>query len=490
MACIALCAHASYAAVPNAGKRIALVIGNANYANTVALPNTANDAAGMVQALNRLGFDVVSGVDLTHDDMNQLMKQFARKLVGADVGLLYYAGHGMQVGGRNYLIPVDAALKHEADLEFEAVKVDVIMERMLASTRIKVVILDACRDNPLATQLARSMGPLSRSMNVNSGMSRMDTGASGTLVAFATAPGDVALDGEGENSPFTAALLRHIETPGLDIDVMMKRVRGDVARSTSSRQQPWTNSALNGEFYLRPAASAGMATTDTSAVVANAATSAARNPEPAVSRSGQVSSDTLLQLDMEAWRSADRGGQGGKADYELYLSNYPNGQFADQARANIARLSSTSTTGAQLATLSSASTGLSNTNITTVATEQAEDAIGLRRTDWYEIQRKLKNLGFNPRGVDGSPGPGTRGAIREWQSSRSLTPTGYLDASQRVALLAQPLPAGTVQKTRSASKKSSKSKQSSTSKDNNDAVGAAIIGIGVGIAACKLSGRC
>ena len=171
------------AALPSE-KRVALVIGNANYKNTVALPNTVNDARAMTQALQRLGFDVVSGVDLSREGMNRTMQMFARKLVGADVGLFFYAGHGMQVAGQNYLIPVDAALKHETDLEFEAVKINKIVDRMSTSARIKLVFLDSCRDNPLAQSLARSMSGVTRSMAPSSGLAAIQQAASGTMIAF------------------------------------------------------------------------------------------------------------------------------------------------------------------------------------------------------------------------------------------------------------------------------------------------------------------
>jgi uncharacterized caspase-like protein len=234
--------------------RVALVIGNGAYKNTVDLPNAPNDARAVSAALKRLGFLVVEGIDLTQTGMTDKLKEFSRLLSNSEVGLVFYAGHGMQVGGENYLVPIDAVLKREADLEFEAVKVDVILRQLSRESKVKIVILDACRDNPLVAELARSMSGRSRSMATASGMGAIDTqGATGTMVAFATSPGTVALDGKGQHSPFTEALLAHMETPGIDIDVMMKRVRGQVTRSTNERQQPWTNSSLTAEVFLNGA---------------------------------------------------------------------------------------------------------------------------------------------------------------------------------------------------------------------------------------------
>ena len=237
------------------GRRVALVLGNGAYKPPLDLPNAPTDARAVAAALRRLEFVVIEGIDLSNAEMQARLKEFSREMEGAEVGLFYYAGHGMQVGGENYLIPIDANPKRERDLDFETLKLDLVMRQLLREAKIKIVILDSCRDNPMATELSRSMASSdrSRSTSVLSGMGAINTqGASGTLVAFATAPGTVALDGKGAHSPFTSALLAHIETPGVDIDVMMKRVRGEVTKGTNERQVPWTNSSLVGEFQLAP----------------------------------------------------------------------------------------------------------------------------------------------------------------------------------------------------------------------------------------------
>ena len=163
------------------------------------------------------------------------------------MALLFYAGHGMQVGGKNYLVPVDAKLERVGNLSFETIEVGEILALMEAEKRVNLVFLDACRDNPLARSFARSLG--TRSTSVGPGLAAIQS-AVGTMIAYATQPDNVALDGEGRNSPFTAALLKHITTPALEISAMMKRVRADVIAATREKQVPWDHSSLVGDVVL------------------------------------------------------------------------------------------------------------------------------------------------------------------------------------------------------------------------------------------------
>lgn len=231
------------------GKRTALVIGQSNYRYTSALDNPANDAKDVAATLIRLGFSVIEGINLTRREFDDKIREFSRNLMNADVSLFFYAGHGIQVAGKNYLIPVDAKLEQPGDLALDAIDVGVIMAQMEAEKRVNIIILDACRDNPLARSLARSFG--TRSSTVGQGLTAIP-GAIGTLIAFATQPDNVALDGSGRNSPFTAALLKHLPTPRLDIGTVMRRVRADVIVSTKERQVPWDHSSLIGEISLAP----------------------------------------------------------------------------------------------------------------------------------------------------------------------------------------------------------------------------------------------
>ncbi|MDN3721005.1 caspase family protein [Roseibium salinum] len=222
--------------------KVALVIGNGAYKAMPALVNPASDANLMTAKLTGLGFDVVRIIDGDRKAFYDGLTQFGRKAQGADVAVVFYAGHGVQVNGRNWLLPVDAVVEASTELPGQAVRADDLLEIMDASgARLKLVFLDACRNNPLPRSLSRGTA---------NGLARLEANAAGMMIAFATAPGDVALDGQGSNSPFTEALARLIDTPDLEVRHLMGRVRESVYATTGERQLPWLNEALIGEFYF------------------------------------------------------------------------------------------------------------------------------------------------------------------------------------------------------------------------------------------------
>jgi uncharacterized caspase-like protein len=239
-------------AAASAETRVALVVGNGAYRATTPLANPPNDARAMSKALKAVGFTVIEAVDADKRQLDGALRAFADKLAGADVALFYYAGHGLQVGSQNYLVPIDARLQRERDLEFEATKLEFIQRQMEIDREGKttILVLDACRDNPLSRNLARSMG--TRSVAIGRGLAAAPAGL-GTFIAYATQPGNVALDGDGRNSPFTAALVKHMDQPGRNLPATMIEVRKDVVAATGGRQVPWDHSALTGDFYFRPA---------------------------------------------------------------------------------------------------------------------------------------------------------------------------------------------------------------------------------------------
>jgi uncharacterized caspase-like protein len=231
--------------------RVALVVGNSAYRSTTPLTNPLNDARDMTAALKAAGFTVVEAIDAGKPQFDSALRTFADKLANADVALFFYAGHGLQVGAQNYLVPVDAKLERERDLEFEAVKLDFVLRQMEIDRegRTNIVILDACRDNPLSRNLARSMG--TRSTAIGKGLAAASTGL-GTFIVYSTQPGNVALDGDGRNSPFTTALVRHMGVKGRNLPAMMIEVRKDVVATTGGKQVPWDHSALTADFAFIP----------------------------------------------------------------------------------------------------------------------------------------------------------------------------------------------------------------------------------------------
>lgn len=281
------------------GKRVALVIGNSAYQHTSALKNPVNDARDVIALLAGLGFQVTEGLDLDKAGLEAKVRAFSSELDGADTALFYYAGHGLQVDGINYLVPVDAKVSAEDDVDFELMPLRQLVKRMERKASTNLVFLDACRNNPITRSLAQNMG--TRSAAVGRGLARVDTGV-GTLVSFATQPGNVALDGEGRNSPFTQAILKHLPTPGLDVALMMRRVRRDVLEATGGKQVPWTNSSLTDGFYFLPG--------DASKTVASV-------PDTTSSRFEEIST---------AYRSAQDVGT--CTAYEAFEKAYPDSMYA------------------------------------------------------------------------------------------------------------------------------------------------------------------
>src|SRR6202011_1205295 len=236
-----------------ADRRVAFVVGNGAYKNVAQLPNPPIDAKAMAKLLRNVGFEVVEGANLTRDKMTEKLLDFGKKAEGADVAVFFYAGHGIAVNNTNYLLPIDADLKSEMDVKLgAAINVDLTLEQTRAAAKVKLVFLDACRDNPFAARIRSAKA--TRSVAVNSGLAEMKSGE-GTLIAFATGPGQTALDGEaGTNSPFTRALMANIAAPGAEIQQAMTKVRAQVNEETNKNQLPWGHTNLIGEVYLNPQA--------------------------------------------------------------------------------------------------------------------------------------------------------------------------------------------------------------------------------------------
>jgi Caspase domain/Putative peptidoglycan binding domain len=389
-----------------ADKRVAFVVGNGAYKNVAPLPNPAVDARSMAALLRNVGFDVVEGTNLTRDKMTEKLLDFGKRAEGADVALFFYAGHGIAVNGANYLLPIDADLKSEMDVKLgAAINVDLTLEQTMADAKVKLVFLDACRDNPFAAKIRSAKA--TRSLSVSSGLADMKSGE-GTLIAFATGPGQTALDGEaGTNSPFTRALLANIATPGVEIQQAMTKVRAQVNEETNKNQLPWGHTDLIGSVYLNPVAGA-----------ADAAAAAANTPA--------VASGPTSEVELEFWRSIKDSNK--PEELNAYLTNYPNGQFKSLALARIASLQDGPST-----TTRNLTTGIDPATFTEEADQTAEDGLSLDKGQRRDVQRRLTALGFDTR-LSGKFDDATRAVITRWQAARGYPKTGYLNTLQLKAL--------------------------------------------------------
>jgi Caspase domain len=291
-----------------AAKRVALVIGNSAYQNVAVLPNPANDGAVIAAMLKDAGFDHVdSRHDLPAGEMRRALRDFADRARDADIAVVYYAGHGMEVGGNNYLIPVDARLERDADVYDEALSLDRVLVAVEPARQLRLVILDACRDNPFAKTMKRTLA----SRAIGRGLAQIEPGSPNLLIAFSAKAGSTALDGDSRNSPFTMALSQHLTRPGLDVRRAFGFVRDDVLKTTSNRQEPFVYGSLGGDDVpLVPAP----------AVVAAPAA-------PAINPQTEMRKDYELALQV-----------GNKDAFGAFLAQYPDGYYANLARIQLAKI--------------------------------------------------------------------------------------------------------------------------------------------------------
>src|SRR5882724_7209267 len=287
-----------------AEKRVALVIGNSAYENVARLGNPANDATAMTETLKEAGFDVVdSRRNLNIADMRRAFRDFSDKARDADVAVVYFAGHGIEVDGANYVIPVDAALERDLDVYDEAFSLDRILATIEPAKQLRLVILDACRLNPFAKTMKRTIG----SRGVGRGLARVEPNSPNTLIAFASKADSIASDGDSKNSPFTSALVRHIATPGLDLRKAFGFVRDDVLRSTSNRQEPYVYGSLGGD--------------DVPLVPAKPVLTAPGSPQADVRRDYELA----LQL-------------GTREGWNAFLAQVPGGYYANLAKGQLNKI--------------------------------------------------------------------------------------------------------------------------------------------------------
>jgi len=398
------------AGAASAEKRVAFVVGNGAYKNVAPLPNPSVDAKAMAATLRNVGFEVVEGSNLTRDKMTERLLDFGKKAQGADVALFFYAGHGIAISGTNYLLPIDADIKSEMDVKLgAAINIDLTLEQTMGDAKVKLVFLDACRDNPFAAKI-KSNASATRSVNVQTGLAEMKSGE-GTLIAFATGPGQTALDGqEGTNSPFTRALLANLTQPGVEIQQAMTKVRAQVNEETNKGQLPWGHTNLIGSVYLNGA------------------------PAPGAAASGQVATaaaSPASDVELEFWRSIKDSNK--PEELNAYLTNYPNGQFRSLALSRIASLETGAKDAAATRNLSS---GIDPATFKDEANQTTEDQIGLDKGQRRDVQRRLTGLGFDTK-ITGQFDPATRAVITRWQAARGYPKSGFLNKLQHKALLTE-----------------------------------------------------
>jgi hypothetical protein len=392
----------------HAEKRVALVIGNSAYQNTSELRNPSNDASDVAAALTRLGFRVTDGRDLDKRAMERTIRQFGLALEGADIALFFYAGHGIQVGGQNHLIPVDARLASEGDVDFETLPLSLVLKQMEREAKTSLVLLDACRDNPLARNLARSMG--TRAITIGTGLAEVKTGI-GTLIGFSTQPGNVAADGLGRNSPYAGALLKHIEDSAKDVSGILVDVRNDVLKATNGTQVPWEHTSLTGQVYFR--------------------TEAVPPPEPPAPAPASPSGRNYdKEMEIAFWNAVKDSKN--PAVLKTYLDRFPKGTFAGLARVLMEEADkSIRTSAAPVDTGSTTSAAASPSTGTVAPAAVNKDPHALARA----LQAELKRVGCDPGSIDGNWGRKAEEALAEFarQSNTTLSREASQEALKAVA---------------------------------------------------------
>src|SRR5882757_1592330 len=311
------------ASAAHADRRVALVVGNSAYSSAASLRNPRNDASDMADTLKKLGFEVELGLDLDQQNFAVMIEKFARALDGADVGLFFYAGHGLQLNDKNYLVSINARLENEFLLSSETIGLEAIVRLMESKTAVNLVFLDACRNNPLAENLRRGLEVTKRSANLGRGLARIEPTSRDTLIAFAAAPGQVAADGNERNSPFTASLLKNIPRPKVEVSVMLKEVSADVRRATNNSQRPQQLSDMSRTFYFASAVPTVISD-------ASAPEQAAKTPLSVVPQGDDRAFDVAF------WNAAQSANDCDST--RAYLARFPSGVFVELARLAERRL--------------------------------------------------------------------------------------------------------------------------------------------------------
>ena len=382
------------AVAAGAAERVALVIGNSAYEHVPFLPNPGNDARDVGAALDRLGFEVSHIANAGKAELRQGLHDFARAASASEVAVVFYAGHGIEVDGSNFLVPVDARLQSDQDVEFETVRLELVLLSVKRARGLRLVILDACRDNPFAKSMERA----GATRSIGRGLARKEPQGE-TLLAYAAEGGSVAADGGGRNSPYTAALLRYLEEPGLDVGRMFRKVRDAVLTTTGGRQEPFVYGSMPGrDVYLASAA-------------------APPPPPPPPPGGAKAAYEEAKVVDTPA-------------AYRIVVKRFPGTIEAELAQARIDKH--------ERETLVVAG-GAPEDDVPPAAPspEEVEKGLRLSREARRLVQVGLAGAGYAPGPADGRFRAQTRAALRSWQGSKRREATGYLTKAQGEELTAR-----------------------------------------------------
>jgi peptidoglycan hydrolase-like protein with peptidoglycan-binding domain len=419
---IALSAYSASAA-----NRVALVVGISDYDNAQRLENPERDATSVAAALQAAGFDVTLKLNLDQTEFGDALLGFERKVQNAETALFYFAGHGMQINAQNYLLASNAKVSNPHLIDQDGMDLSRILALMEAGADTSIAVIDACRDNPMAKALLQESGSAARSLGLSRGLARMDQTYSNSLVAFATAPGAVALDGTANNSPFTEALLKHLNTPDLEVSVMFKRVTNDVLEATEGSQRPEVVASMAREFYF------------------------VRNE---VNVSGDLvvqggASDEQAASNLLAIAQTMPEGEQRITALELVQARFPDSAAAGLASLLIVQEKAAEQTK-ELAALeppviSENRNRLANLGLEVgvgefvtegdKSPEEIEVALQLSQDEYKRVQAILNDLGFSLGVVDGDFGNRSRNALSEFQEQSGEDGTGFLSETTIASLI-------------------------------------------------------
>lgn len=387
------------------GRRVALVVGNTAYQSTTALPNAASDARLVGDFLAKQGFEVETVTDVTRADFGRAMSRLADRIQPGDTALFYYAGHGMQLKGENFLLGVDARLQNEFDVAAETLALNDIIATIESEAGVSMIFVDACRNNPLADRLARAAKGATRGGPVQ-GLAPVDSTGEGTMIAFSASPGQVAYDGGGANSPFAEAVVRHIAEPQVEVATAFKRVIRDVRTRTDNQQSPQIVSNLAAEIYLGEPVEPGQEGVVLASATTDAAAAGATATRRLLIEKPGVGTDSK-----PAFAKAERIGT--MRGWQLFLAAHPDSDRVADARRRLAAF---------------------DFNDPALSPIEREEKLALSPEERKLVQGKLIALGMLSGKVDGNFGKATRNALKEHQVTLGLDETGFVTPTQARAL--------------------------------------------------------